>query len=235
MVRMSEPDAVLTSLGAYVLGALGPNEHAEVEEHLGVCSGCREELAGLAGLPGLLARLDETDLEHLKDGDAEPDSQLVERTLRELTRRLQAQRRRSRLLTAAAAVVAAVLAATSLLAVRSTSPEGTGSARAVTLSTTDVTSGVHAEVGLTPQPWGTALHLVLRGVAPGTRCQLLAVRANGQRQVAGSWRASYVGTASINAATDALPDQLTGVEVVSDRGVRLVSIPLPNRSSGARG
>lgn len=49
MERMSEPDAALTSLGAYVLGALSPTERAEVGEHLRGCSGCREELAGLAG------------------------------------------------------------------------------------------------------------------------------------------------------------------------------------------
>lgn len=64
---------------------------------------------------------------------------------------------------------------------------------------------------------------------PGTHCQLVAVLADGQRQVAGSWRASYEGTANVDAAADARPDQLTGLEVVTDRGVRLVSIPVPHR------
>ncbi len=215
MGRMSEPDAVLSSLGAYLLGALGPTERVEVEEHLRGCPQCREELAGLAGLPGLLATLDQTDLEQLDDGDPEAGSRLLERTLLELTRRRQAVRRRNRLLTAAAAVV--------------TSPDDTASARSATGVATNATTGVHAEVGFTPQPWGTALHLMLRGVPPGTHCQLVAVLADGQRQAAGSWQASYEGTASVDAAADARPDQLTGLEVVTDRGVRLVSIPAPHR------
>jgi anti-sigma factor RsiW len=44
-------------LGAYVLGAIGPGERAQVDEHLAACLRCREKLAGLAGLPGLLRRV----------------------------------------------------------------------------------------------------------------------------------------------------------------------------------
>lgn len=228
MARMSERDAVLTSLGAYVLGALGPAERAEVEKHLRQCSGCREELAGLAGLPGLLGRLDQTDVQTLEDADPKPDNQLVERTLQELTRRRQLERRRSRLL-AAAAVLVAALATTAVFAVRSTAPTRSASAPGTTVSATNTTTGVHAEVGLAPRPWGTALHLALRGVPPGTHCQLLAVLANGQRQVTGSWQASYEGTASIDAAADTPPNQLSAVEVVTDGGATLLSIPLPSR------
>jgi hypothetical protein len=226
MERMNEPDAVLTSLGAYVLGALSPTERAEVGEHLRGCSGCREELAGLADLPGLLGSLDQTDLEHLKDGEPEPDRQLLERTLLELTRRRQAQRRRSSLLTAAAALVVVATTVTALLAVRSTPSDHSASALGPSVSAANTTARVHAEVRLTQQPWGTALHLVLRGVPPGAHCQLLAVLANGQRQTAGSWQASYEGAAVIDAAADAPLNRLAGVEVVTDRGVRLVSIPL---------
>jgi len=43
------------SLGVYVLGAIDPADRALVEEHLASCPECREELAGLAGLPALLA------------------------------------------------------------------------------------------------------------------------------------------------------------------------------------
>ncbi|MGH3631258.1 MAG: anti-sigma factor family protein, partial [Sciscionella sp.] len=50
-------------LGAYVLGALEPAERAELETHLADCPACREELAGLAGLPGLLSQLSVDDLD----------------------------------------------------------------------------------------------------------------------------------------------------------------------------
>jgi anti-sigma factor RsiW len=45
-------------VGAYVLGALVPAERDAFEKHLGECAICREEVAELAVLPGLLGRLD---------------------------------------------------------------------------------------------------------------------------------------------------------------------------------
>jgi hypothetical protein len=48
---------VRLSLGVYVLGAIDPAERALVDGHLATCRDCRDELAGLAGLPALLARV----------------------------------------------------------------------------------------------------------------------------------------------------------------------------------
>lgn len=45
-------------VGAYVLGALVPAERDAFEKHLGECAICREEVAELAVLPGLLGRID---------------------------------------------------------------------------------------------------------------------------------------------------------------------------------
>jgi len=45
-------------VGAYVLGALVPAERDAFEKHLGECAICREEVADLAVLPGLLGRID---------------------------------------------------------------------------------------------------------------------------------------------------------------------------------
>ena len=47
--------------GAYVLGALSPAERAQYERHLATCSFCREAVAEIAVLPGLLGRLDPSD------------------------------------------------------------------------------------------------------------------------------------------------------------------------------
>jgi predicted anti-sigma-YlaC factor YlaD len=60
------------SLGVYVLGAIDPAERALVDAHLSACQDCRDELAGLAGLPALLSRvgLDEV-LAMSEDGPAE--------------------------------------------------------------------------------------------------------------------------------------------------------------------
>src|SRR6185436_2760343 len=43
--------------GAYVLGALCPSERADFENHMRTCDVCRESVAALAVLPGLLGRL----------------------------------------------------------------------------------------------------------------------------------------------------------------------------------
>jgi predicted lipoprotein with Yx(FWY)xxD motif len=43
-------------LGVYLTGAIAPADRAVFMRHLASCGGCREELAGLAALPGLLRR-----------------------------------------------------------------------------------------------------------------------------------------------------------------------------------
>ncbi len=56
------------SLGVYVLGAIDPAERALVDAHLATCRDCRDELAGLAGLPALLARVSTEEAIALGDG-----------------------------------------------------------------------------------------------------------------------------------------------------------------------
>ncbi len=43
-------------LGVYILGAIPPADRPAVVRHLAACSSCRDELAALAALPGLLIR-----------------------------------------------------------------------------------------------------------------------------------------------------------------------------------
>ena len=43
-------------LGVYVFGAITPGDRATVVRHLATCPNCRDELVGLAALPGLLLR-----------------------------------------------------------------------------------------------------------------------------------------------------------------------------------
>jgi anti-sigma factor RsiW len=48
---------VRTELGVYVVGAIEPRDRARVQGHAASCARCRDELAGLAGLPGLLRKI----------------------------------------------------------------------------------------------------------------------------------------------------------------------------------
>jgi hypothetical protein len=55
--------------GAYVLGALAPAERSAYEKHLSSCPACREAVAEIAVLPGLLGRLDASMALQLLGGD----------------------------------------------------------------------------------------------------------------------------------------------------------------------
>jgi len=59
-----------TSLGVYVLGAIDPAERGLVDAHLATCRDCRDELAGLAGLPALLARVNPDEISRICADDA---------------------------------------------------------------------------------------------------------------------------------------------------------------------
>jgi predicted lipoprotein with Yx(FWY)xxD motif len=47
---------IRSQLGVYIIGAIAPEDRTAVVRHMAVCEPCREELAGLAGLPALLRR-----------------------------------------------------------------------------------------------------------------------------------------------------------------------------------
>src|SRR5258707_12162685 len=71
--------AIRPALGVYVLGAAEPAERALVRLHLARCGDCREELAGLAGLPGLLRRVPVAEAEKLFAAEPEGASDVDRR------------------------------------------------------------------------------------------------------------------------------------------------------------
>ena len=62
---------------AYVLGALSPAERLAYERHLDTCADCTRSVRQLAGLPGLLARVDPAVLEEPGDTVPVPDAVLT--------------------------------------------------------------------------------------------------------------------------------------------------------------
>src|SRR5690348_10712229 len=115
--RTMDCPEVRISLGVYVLGAIDPAERALVDAHLATCRDCRDELAGLAGLPALLARVSTEEAIALAATDgafpaageaAEPPRELLA-TVLDLTaaRRRRRRWREAGLGVAAAAIVAA--------------------------------------------------------------------------------------------------------------------------------
>jgi len=100
------PDA-----GSYVLGALAPAERETYEGHLARCPACRQEVAQLAVLPGLMARLDAPTAEAIaREGNANALPTAPETLLPQVldaARARQARRRRRRTWVSLAAGLAA--------------------------------------------------------------------------------------------------------------------------------
>ena len=102
--------------GAYVLGALSPAERADFERHLSTCASCREAVASLAVLPGLLGRLDQGSAMSLGAGTSAPvpaPTTILPRVLAATAQQRRFDRRRGRrrraLLSTAFALVALML------------------------------------------------------------------------------------------------------------------------------
>jgi anti-sigma factor RsiW len=209
------------SLGAYVLGALDPVERAEVEAHLSECVACRDELAGLAAMPGLLSRVR---LEDVLEPPASPSPASTQRLIDRLRAARRAKRRR--LAVAASAFAVAAVAAIGLVTIVGNTGGGGSPDGATSIAATSPRTGVAATFALRPASWGTAVRVRLHGVRPGTQCRLIAVSRAGHREVAGSWRATYDGTADVQTATAVPKDQLASFEVVTAAGRRLVRAQL---------
>jgi len=84
-------------------------------------------------------------------------------------------------------------------------------------------SGVSGQVQLHSTPAGTEIDLTASGLPAGQRCILLAVGRDGT-DIAGTWDATYHGSARIVGTSAFPPSQLTALRIESDSGLLLLSI-----------
>jgi anti-sigma-K factor RskA len=105
----------IVETGAYVLGALAPAERSTFERHLATCGSCRNEVAELAGLPGLLGRLDADVAASIGEPAESSPPSVLDTTLANVRTERQRTRRRRRwergVTVAAAACLAVVIGA----------------------------------------------------------------------------------------------------------------------------
>ena len=200
--RAMDCPEVRLSLGVYVLGAIDPAERALVDSHLATCRDCRDELAGLAGLPALLARVstEEAIALAVADGPAvafdempEPPRELLA-TVLDLT---AARRRRRRWQEIGLGLAAALVIATGVfgglrLSAGSAPPStATGMFPGTANSAWDNVQGqagaMTAEVSYRSMGWGTQLDTKVTGIPVGTSCQLYVIDSTGQRVLVGGW------------------------------------------------
>jgi hypothetical protein len=208
------------SLGAYVVGALEHAERVDLEAHLAHCPMCRDELAALAPLPGLMSRLSPAEAVVGPPAlDAEGSAAMLERLLAAASTE---RRRASRSRWVAAAAAAALIAGAGSGAVLATRGDG-----AHWQQTAAAASGpIHLKVQLADQANGTKLDMTLWGVQRGQRCSLVAVSRDGRAEDAAWWDATYEGTAHITGTTSIARRDLTKLEVVTDTGKTLVVVPV---------
>ena len=187
------------ALGVYVLGAIDPAERGLVDAHLVTCRDCRDELAGLAGLPALLARVNPDEISRICADDTvrtvtsdDPPEELLG-TVRNLA---EARRRRNRwrYLSAAAAVVliAAGLFGGLKAATSTTKTDivSAGSGAWETVQGTSQVTGASATVAYSNELWGNAFEVLVNHIPEGTTCQLWVVHPDGTRTQVAAWTTS---------------------------------------------
>lgn len=87
----------------------------------------------------------------------------------------------------------------------------------------DRTTGVSGRAQLRGTPAGTEIDLAASGLPGGERCILVAV-ARGDADIAGTWNATYDGSARIAGMSAFPPSHLTALRIESDSGRLLLSI-----------
>ena len=185
------------SLGVYVLGAIDPAERGLVDAHLETCQECRDELAGLAGLPALLARLDPDEVSRISAddpvhafADERPPAELIGTVLD----MAKARRRRERWRYVAAAAAVVVLAGGLFGGLRSATsttqkvfiPQGSEQPWERVAGTNQAT-GVSATVVYSGEKWGDAFDVLVNRIPMGTTCQLMVVHPDGTRTQVAAW------------------------------------------------
>jgi hypothetical protein len=220
---MSTCAKIRTSLGVYVLGSIEPAERGRVDTHLTSCPHCRDELAGLAGLPALLGRVSEEQIDEV----AGPPEELLGAVLHEVAAERSERRRRRRWVSlATAAAVVSITFGGAVLGGTLNDPGPTRPpAAAEQVSGTDPITHVSARIGLDRRDWGTAVTVRLKNAPPKARCRLIAVSRDGRRDVAASWEVEYEGYADFFGSTMIPREQLTSFEVVTMEGRRLLTLP----------
>ena len=224
------------SLGVYVLGAIDPAERSLVDAHLVTCRDCRDELAGLAGLPALLARVNPDEISRITSDDAvrtvtddQPPGELIG-TVLDLA---AARRRRTRwrFMAAAAAVVAIAgglfgglssITTTRTVAI----PVSPGGTHWETVETASAVTGASASVAYSHELWGDAFEVLVDHIPVGTTCQLWVVHANGTRTQVAAWTtASDEGHVWYSGSMPSTSEPISKFQITADHKVLLTATP----------
>jgi anti-sigma factor RsiW len=237
MTGLSECNEIRHALGVYVVGAIDPAERSIVDAHLSQCLDCREELAGLAGLPALLGRVPLEDAERLALGDEELEeapAELLDALLAQVSARRRARRWRGIAVAAAAAIIAVGGGglAGGILMSHHAPAQVTGQATPYLERGSNPATHVTAAVYYSAAGSGTKMQVQVSGIPNGTHCKFWATTAAGQHLLVGSWTVNSRYGNWYNASTTVPMSQLRSVDISGAHGKILVKIAANLQGSG---
>lgn len=219
-------------LGVYLLGAIEPAGRAAVDRHLAQCAECRNELAGLAGLPAMLSRVPAADV--YQPGEpvpaasqpAGPGRPGLSRLLGRTATDRRARRWRELILAVVVVVLAAALGAGVQHVLYPPARPGPQPGSWLAVSARNEQTLASATVAYSARGWGTALDVRVRQVPVGTTCQLWVTNQSGQHAEAGGWTiVRDTQRAWYPASTSFAPSALRGFVITAGHRT-LVSIPV---------
>ncbi len=226
--------------GAYVLGALSPAERAAYERHLATCSFCREAVADIAVLPGLLGRLDPADFAKLLDPTLSPPSPQPPRRAPHpvapaLTSARRRKNRRVRVLSTAlaAAVIVLVVGIGAVFVAGERGSDNEANATAtVAMTAVDSSVPVSADINLVGANGGTKINLICiynktsASLKPYT-VRLMAYGPDDAEEQLGSWIAAPGKEFTMSGVTHFTQGNLTRLELVRNDGKALLAYDVP--------
>lgn len=225
--------------GAYVLGALSPDDRREYEQHLKTCELCSRAVGELAGIPGVLGLVEPLDALAVTGPAAQPsppaDDELAPPVSLLARRARTAQTRRRVLLVAAASALVLGGFATGTLVSQVSGEDQPPAVQAladeVRLQPVDG-SGVQATLALQPAAWGTGLEWSCSypegRLVDGVTYELTLVSQTGERLTAATWTGGTTSTTTgLSASTALAPEEIARVELTTPASdVPLASVTL---------
>lgn len=233
---MTGPVHDRAQLGAYALGVLDPVEARQVHEHIATCHDCQREVNELM----MIRRaLDQVPPEAFVDGPPAEGDLLLRRTLRRVQEEAPPHRRFPAGMAVAAAVAVAVALGGGVLLGRETvsappqaapptsSPSVAPNARLA--EATDPETGTTMNVALEPRKGWVWVNANVKGLEAGLRCEMYVVTKDGEDILAGGWLVSEDGSAKgtlLEGTALVQPDQVDAIEIRTEAGDTMVSVPL---------
>lgn len=218
-------DRYVTWDAAYVLGSLSSDERLDYEAHLVHCAQCRDAVAELSGMPGLLGLLSADDVAALDD--EQPDPPLRPEVLDNVLAKVRWRRRRSRWVTSAVVGLAAAVLAVGILLVARPAIVGlgTGPSTQNTAQMVDMVkmapTPINASIALTDFGWGTRIDMSCSygqwgdNTAPPKDLGMVVVARDGSRSQIATWLGIPGATALPSGMTPMQRGDIAAVQMVS--------------------